>query len=165
MFSLPLARAVVAGKVEGGIAICGSGVGASICVNKVPARRTDPRPFFRQARCRRRPHEYSIMGRRVGPRSDSPTGEVQSGGAPPPPFCQSKVGRIARPQQLSCCRLTAEIVHGPENHLLTRTACRGQRKITTNAARRLLEPRSGRLSRFCRDRLLGRSAKPLEAHW
>jgi ribose 5-phosphate isomerase B len=30
------ARAVVAGSVERGIAVCGSGVGASICANKVP---------------------------------------------------------------------------------------------------------------------------------
>ncbi len=35
-YVLPLARAVVAGKVERGIAICGSGVGASVCANKVP---------------------------------------------------------------------------------------------------------------------------------
>jgi len=34
-FVVPLARAVAAGKVERGIAICGSGVGASICANKV----------------------------------------------------------------------------------------------------------------------------------
>jgi ribose 5-phosphate isomerase B len=33
---VPLARAVVAGKVERGVAICGSGVGASVCANKVP---------------------------------------------------------------------------------------------------------------------------------
>ena len=32
----PLARAVASGKVERGIAVCGSGVGASVCVNKVP---------------------------------------------------------------------------------------------------------------------------------
>ena len=32
----PLARAVAAGKVPRGIAICGSGVGASVCANKVP---------------------------------------------------------------------------------------------------------------------------------
>jgi ribose 5-phosphate isomerase B len=31
----PLARAVVAGEVERGVAICGSGVGASVCANKV----------------------------------------------------------------------------------------------------------------------------------
>ena len=31
----PLAAAVVAGQVERGVAICGSGVGASICANKV----------------------------------------------------------------------------------------------------------------------------------
>lgn len=35
-FVLPLARAVAAGKVDRGIAICGSGVGASVCANKVP---------------------------------------------------------------------------------------------------------------------------------
>src|SRR5271165_1796534 len=35
-YVVPLARAVVAGEVERGIAICGSGVGASVCANKVP---------------------------------------------------------------------------------------------------------------------------------
>jgi ribose 5-phosphate isomerase B len=35
-FVVPLARAVAAGKVERGVAICGSGVGASICANKIP---------------------------------------------------------------------------------------------------------------------------------
>ena len=35
-FVIPLARAVVAGKVERGIAVCGSGVGASVCANKIP---------------------------------------------------------------------------------------------------------------------------------
>lgn len=34
-FIVPLARAVAAGKVDRGIAICGSGVGASVCANKV----------------------------------------------------------------------------------------------------------------------------------
>jgi ribose 5-phosphate isomerase B len=33
---IPLARAVAAQKVDRGIAICGSGVGASVCANKVP---------------------------------------------------------------------------------------------------------------------------------
>ena len=32
---VPLARAVVAGRVDRGVALCGSGVGASVCVNKV----------------------------------------------------------------------------------------------------------------------------------
>jgi len=35
-FVTPLARAVAAGKVERGLAVCGSGVGASVCANKIP---------------------------------------------------------------------------------------------------------------------------------
>jgi ribose 5-phosphate isomerase B len=31
----PLAEAVAAGRVERGVAICGSGVGASVCANKI----------------------------------------------------------------------------------------------------------------------------------
>jgi ribose 5-phosphate isomerase B len=34
-FVIPLARAVVAGEVERGVAICGSGVGVAVCANKV----------------------------------------------------------------------------------------------------------------------------------
>jgi ribose 5-phosphate isomerase B len=34
-FVIPLARAVAAGTVERGVALCGSGVGASICANKI----------------------------------------------------------------------------------------------------------------------------------
>jgi ribose 5-phosphate isomerase B len=34
-FVVPLADAVVAGKVERGVAVCGSGVGAAVCANKV----------------------------------------------------------------------------------------------------------------------------------
>jgi ribose 5-phosphate isomerase B len=33
---VPLAQAVAEGKVDRGVAICGSGVGASVCANKVP---------------------------------------------------------------------------------------------------------------------------------
>jgi ribose 5-phosphate isomerase B len=35
-FVIPLARAVSAGQVERGVAVCGSGVGASVCANKIP---------------------------------------------------------------------------------------------------------------------------------
>ncbi|HWU37954.1 MAG TPA: RpiB/LacA/LacB family sugar-phosphate isomerase, partial [Candidatus Acidoferrum sp.] len=35
-FVTPLARAVAAGTVERGVAVCGSGVGASVCANKIP---------------------------------------------------------------------------------------------------------------------------------
>jgi ribose 5-phosphate isomerase B len=34
-FVVPLARAVASGAVERGVCVCGSGVGASICANKV----------------------------------------------------------------------------------------------------------------------------------
>jgi ribose 5-phosphate isomerase B len=35
-FVIPLARAVSSGRVERGIAVCGSGVGACVCANKIP---------------------------------------------------------------------------------------------------------------------------------
>jgi ribose 5-phosphate isomerase B len=35
-FVTPLATAVAAGTVERGVAVCGSGVGAAVCANKVP---------------------------------------------------------------------------------------------------------------------------------
>ena len=35
-FITPLARAVAAGEVDRGVALCGSGVGASVAANKVP---------------------------------------------------------------------------------------------------------------------------------
>ena len=34
-FVVPLAQSVAAGKVDRGVAICGSGVGATVCANKV----------------------------------------------------------------------------------------------------------------------------------
>jgi ribose 5-phosphate isomerase B len=45
-FVVPLARAVARGEVDRGVALCGSGVGASVAANKVPGVRaaliTDP---------------------------------------------------------------------------------------------------------------------------
>ena len=41
-FVVPLARAVACGEVERGVAICGSGVGASVCANKVAGVRAQP---------------------------------------------------------------------------------------------------------------------------
>jgi len=35
-FVIPLGHAVAAGTVDRGVAICGSGVGASVCANKIP---------------------------------------------------------------------------------------------------------------------------------
>ena len=34
-FVIPLARSVAAGQVDRGVAVCGSGVGASVCANKI----------------------------------------------------------------------------------------------------------------------------------
>jgi ribose 5-phosphate isomerase B len=38
-YVIPLAQAVAAGKVNRGVAVCGSGVGASVCANKVKGAR------------------------------------------------------------------------------------------------------------------------------
>ena len=35
-FVIPLAQAVATGHVERGVAVCGSGVGAAVCANKIP---------------------------------------------------------------------------------------------------------------------------------
>jgi ribose 5-phosphate isomerase B len=35
-FVIPLAQAVAVGTVKRGVAVCGSGVGASVCANKIP---------------------------------------------------------------------------------------------------------------------------------
>jgi ribose 5-phosphate isomerase B len=35
-FVIPLAMSVAAGTVDRGVAVCGSGVGASVCANKIP---------------------------------------------------------------------------------------------------------------------------------
>jgi ribose 5-phosphate isomerase B len=35
-FVIPLAKAVASGMVDRGVAVCGSGVGASVCANKIP---------------------------------------------------------------------------------------------------------------------------------
>ena len=35
-YVIPLAKAVAAGTIHRGVALCGSGVGASICANKIP---------------------------------------------------------------------------------------------------------------------------------
>lgn len=38
-FVVPLSRAVADGRLDRGIAICGSGVGAAVCANKIPGAR------------------------------------------------------------------------------------------------------------------------------
>jgi ribose 5-phosphate isomerase B len=38
-YVVPLAVAVASGKVDRGVAVCGSGVGAAVCANKIPGAR------------------------------------------------------------------------------------------------------------------------------
>jgi ribose 5-phosphate isomerase B len=66
----PLARAVVAGTVERGVAVCGSGVGAAICANKVPGARASLIGDHFSARQGVEDDDMNILcigGRAVGP--------------------------------------------------------------------------------------------------
>lgn len=69
-FVVPLAQALVSGQVERGVAICGSGVGASICANKIPGIRAALIPDNFSARQGVEDDHMNIMclgGRTVGP--------------------------------------------------------------------------------------------------
>src|SRR5438034_11710835 len=57
-FVIPLGQAVAAGEVERGIAVCGSGVGASICANKVSGVRAE----IGRASCRERVEMWESAG-------------------------------------------------------------------------------------------------------
>ena len=63
-FVIPLSRELAAGKLDRAIAVCGSGVGASICANKIKGVSSlpDRRPLFRQARSGRRQYEPPLSG-------------------------------------------------------------------------------------------------------
>lgn len=104
-FIIPLAQAVVAGKVERGIAICGSGVGAAVCANKVPGIRAGLVHDHFSARqgveddnmniiCMGRPDRRTSGG--LGPGGDLPGHRVQrSRTAPAPPGQSGFSGRAA----------------------------------------------------------------------
>ncbi len=89
-FVVPLAEAVVAGEVQRGVAICGSGVGASVCANKVAGIRAAlVHDHFSATTGRRgRSPQHPLhgrtdgrAGRRLGSRPGVPWRRVQSGGA------------------------------------------------------------------------------------
>jgi len=69
-FVVPLARAVAAGELERGVAVCGSGVGAAVCANKVPGVRAALIPDHFSARQGVEDDHMNILclgGRTVGP--------------------------------------------------------------------------------------------------
>lgn len=69
-YIFPLARAIAAGKVERGIAICGSGVGTSVCANKVHGVRASLIHDHFSAKQGVEDHHMNILcmgGRTVGP--------------------------------------------------------------------------------------------------
>lgn len=69
-FVVPLARAVVAGEVQRGIAVCGSGVGAAVCVNKIPGVRASLVSDHFSARQGVEDDDINILclgGRAIGP--------------------------------------------------------------------------------------------------
>jgi ribose 5-phosphate isomerase B len=72
-YVIPLARAVAAGQVERGLALCGSGVGASVCANKVPGVRAALIEDHFAARQGVEDDHLNVMclgGRTVGPEVD-----------------------------------------------------------------------------------------------
>ena len=64
-FVIPLAETVAAGRVERGVAICGSGVGASVCANKIPGVRAAliHGPLLCAPGRRGRSHQHHLSGR------------------------------------------------------------------------------------------------------
>jgi ribose 5-phosphate isomerase B len=69
-FVTPLARSVAAGQVERGVAVCGSGVGASVCANKIQGVRAALIPDHFSARQGVEDDHMNILclgGRTVGP--------------------------------------------------------------------------------------------------
>ena len=69
-FVIPLAEAVAAGLVQRGVALCGSGVGASVCANKVSGIRAALIPDHFSARQGVEDDHLNVMclgGRTAGP--------------------------------------------------------------------------------------------------
>jgi ribose 5-phosphate isomerase B len=93
-FVILLALAVASGKVQRGVAICGSGVGASVCANKIPGVRAALIHDHFSARQGVEDDHMNLIcmgGRTVGPsvawdvRRDFLVGPVQSSRAAPAP--------------------------------------------------------------------------------
>ena len=107
-FVIPLARAVAAGTVERGVAVCGSGVGASVCANKIPGVRAGLVHDHFSARQGVEDDHMNIIcmggrtigpSRGLGPRRDVSGGRVQSSRASPAPSGQSGFARAGTDQR------------------------------------------------------------------
>src|SRR5215510_5537506 len=93
-FVVPLAKSVASGKVDRGVAICGSGVGASVVANKVPGVRAGLVHDHFSARQGVEDDHMNILcmgGRGMGPCPNIPRRGVQSGGPASAPTWQSCV--------------------------------------------------------------------------
>jgi len=96
-FVIPLAEAVAEGVVERGVAICGSGVGACVCANKVPGVRASLIADTFSARQGVQDDHINIThsrradgrsGRRLGAGSGVPRRGIQPGRAASSPLGQ-----------------------------------------------------------------------------
>ena len=111
-FVVPLSNAVADGEVERGIAICGSGVGASVCANKVKGIRAAliHDHFSARLGCRGRPHEHSMHGRTdcgtgggLGSRPGLPGSSVQPGRTASAPLGEdSDLGGLRQRTFMNC---------------------------------------------------------------
>lgn len=101
-FVVPLAQAVAAGQVDRGVAVCGSGVGASVCANKVPGIRVALiHDHFSARQGVEDDHIHPLRGSPdcgtsggVGPRGDVSGGHVQPGRATSAASGQSGIAGI-----------------------------------------------------------------------
>ena len=109
-FVIPLAEAVANGRVERGVAICGSGVGVSVCANKIPGIRAALIPDHFSARQGVEDDHINIIclggrtdgaGRGLGFGADVPGGRVQPGRTTPAPARESGRPGAARRDAMS----------------------------------------------------------------
>src|SRR5271166_961783 len=129
-FVIPLGRAVAGGQVERAVAICGSGVGASVCANKIPGVRAALIHDHFSARQGVEDDHMNIVcmggpdsrtGRGLGPRPDLFGCRVQSGRTTSAPAGQGDLaGNSTRRVMSGFLRTSVQVRHAlPFGELLT----------------------------------------------